>query len=104
LLNKVANGLKRVAVLHKCAVLIINHASYWTPTNKRLVGSRSLKDSRTEATLKAELTPSAFLGRYWFTVPNLRLYIRRLNDDNEFELSVVRNSYGENGAKCTFRL
>ena len=66
--------------------------------------SRNLKDDTAPATLKAEFTPSAFLGRYWLTVPNLRFYIRRLTDDNEFELSVARNTYGDDGAKCAFRL
>ena len=72
--------------MHRCAVLIINHVSRWTKS--------------TEATTTGPPTPS--LGRYWLSVPNVRLYSKRLNI-NQFELEVVRNVYcPRQSAKCSF--
>lgn len=79
LLNKVASDLKRIAVVHRCAVLVINH----------------------EAKQKSE-EPIPALGRYWLSVPNLRLHCKRLNA-SEIELSIVRNVYCPDvEPKCKF--
>lgn len=88
LLNKVASDLKRLAVVQRCAVLIVNHVSRWT--------SRPIS----ETTTTAPSTPS--LGRYWMSVPNVRLYTKRLSN-NQFELTIVRNVYCPDRIdKCSF--
>lgn len=69
LLNKVASDLKRIAVVNRCAVFIVNHEGKQKP---------------------GEPTPA--LGRYWLSVPNLRLHTKRLNQ-SQIELSIVRNVY-----------
>jgi hypothetical protein len=75
-------------VVHQCVVLVVNHVSRW---------SREGTSEAQGATL-----PTPFLGRYWCSVPSLRLYIKHLSD-NQFELTVVKNVYSaEPGPKCSF--
>ena len=89
LLNKVASDLKRLAVVHQCVVLIVNHVSRWPA------------EEITEAEERQSF-PTPFLGRYWSTVPSLRLYSKHLRD-NQFELTVVKNVYNPDpGLKCSF--
>ncbi|KAI9562068.1 putative RAD51D [Daphnia sinensis] len=84
LLNKVASDLKRLAVVHQCVVLTVNHVS----------------KGPAEGTAS---TPTPFLGRYWSSVPNLRLHSKHLSKD-EFQLTVVKNIYSPDpGPKCSFR-
>lgn len=88
LLNKVASDLKRLVVVHQCVVLVVNHVSRWS------------REGTTEA--QGATLPTPFLGRYWCSVPSLRLYIKHLSD-NQFELTVVKNVYSaETGPKCSF--
>ncbi|XP_057364771.1 DNA repair protein RAD51 homolog 4-like [Daphnia carinata] len=83
LLNKVASDLKRLAVVHQCVVLTVNHVSRGPAK-----GTAS--------------TPTPFLGRYWCSVPNLRLHSKHLNKD-EFQLTVVKNIYSPDpGPNCCF--
>lgn len=89
LLNKVASDLKRQAVEHQCVVLTINHVSRW-PTDG------------TTAEAQGATSPTPFLGRYWCSVPSLRLYSKHLSN-NQFELTVVKNVYSPDpGPKCSF--
>ncbi|KAK4002566.1 hypothetical protein OUZ56_004383 [Daphnia magna] len=84
LLNKVASDLKRLAVVHQCVVLTVNHVSR----------------GPAEGTAS---TPTPFLGRYWCSVPNLTLHSKHLSKD-EFQLTVVKNIYSPDpGPKCSFR-
>lgn len=100
-MNKLASDLKRVAVLHRCAVLLINHVSSWrnTTVNEKIRSLHNTVDSDRKVE-NSEIPPSAFLGRYWLSVPDLRFYMKQIVTG--FELTVTRNVYGCNRVKCVF--
>ena len=83
-----ANDLKRLAVVHRCALLVVNHVANW---------SKNTDTTRT--------APLPALGRYWSSVPNLRLHIGKRDaagNPSAFDLTIVRNLNGPVQKKCSF--
>lgn len=95
-MNSLATILKCIAVENKVAILLVNLPSkgseYVDTTDP--VPQSSRKPSSSSTLLKPAL------GNYWFHVPNLRLFVRKIHASRELEVIVTRSSSVLIGKNC----
>ncbi|XP_046390163.1 DNA repair protein RAD51 homolog 4-like isoform X2 [Ischnura elegans] len=97
-MNSLATILKCIAVENRVAILLINlpsKGSEYVDTTDPV-----LQSSRKPFTSSSLLKPA--LGNYWFHVPNLRLFVRKIHASRELEVIVTKSSSVLIGKTCRF--